>query len=332
MIKFDRRLVLTVIAPLFLLLATFFVTPGVSHALGGNGLRVSPVRSDLTIQPGQTQNLTIYVTNVTTQAATLQGIVNDFTANPNETGDPLLILGQNKYAPSHSLKRYVKPIADFTLQPGQEKPIVVTISIPLNAPGGGYYGVVRFGPASSGGPNQTVSLSGSVGSLVIVTVPGNIVEKMSVDSFDVRKNNNPSSFFTSNKNLDVVTRFQNEGNIQEEPFGKVLLLDHSGNTLAEYEVNAVSPPGNVLPNSIREFPIPLTKVGSFGIYKLEGNFGYGTSGQLLSTSTTFYVVPIAIVLLFIAVVIILLFLIFGLPRMIKAYNERILSQAGRKRS
>jgi hypothetical protein len=108
-----------------------------------------------------------------------------------------------------------------------------------------------------------------------------------------------------------------------------LLKNHSGKVLAEYEINNVSPPGNVLPNSIRLFSEPLTKVGSFGEYKLEGNFGYGSNGQLLSASTTFYVIPAWLIIAFIALVLLLAFLIFGLPRLIKAYNRRVLRKAGR---
>ncbi len=301
-------------------------------AAGGNGLRVSPVRTDLTINPGKSQVVNINVTNVTAAPATFQAVVNDFVANPDESGNPAIILDPTKYAPSHSLKRYISPIPNFSLAAGQVKSVPVTVTIPANAPGGGYYGAVRFAPASAAsGPNQTVSLAGSVGSLILVKVPGNITEKLSLASFDVRNNKgDASSFFTSNKNITATVRLQNEGNVQEEPFGKILLRNHSGKILAQYELNNSDPPSNVLPDSIRRFGVSLNKVGSFGQYKLEGNFGYGSGGQLLSASTTFYVVPYSVIIIFILVVLLLLFLVFGLPRLIKAYNKRVLRRAGRR--
>src|ERR1700729_3058498 len=70
---------------------------------GGNGLRVSPVRTDLTINAGTSQTVTVNVTNVTSQSATLQTIINDFVANPDESGDPAINLDPNQYASSHSL-------------------------------------------------------------------------------------------------------------------------------------------------------------------------------------------------------------------------------------
>ncbi len=304
--------------------------PAKAKTGGGNGLRVSPVRSDLTINPGKTQTLTITVTNVTSTPATFQTVVNDFIANPNETGNPAIILDPTKFAPNHSLKRYIAPVSDFTLAPGQQKGVVVTINVPANATGGGYYGAIRFAPAGTTGPNQTVSLAGSVGSLVLVKVPGDIKEQLSIASFDARVKDSPSSFFTDNKGIAATVRFQNFGNIQEEPFGKILLKNRSGKIIATYEVNIEDPPGNVLPDSIRKFSVPVNKVGSFGQYKLEGNFGYGTKGQLLSASTTFYIIPLSIIIAFIALVLLLIFLIFGLPRLIRAYNRRILRGAGRR--
>jgi hypothetical protein len=314
-----------------LVLASTGIPTASAVTSGGNGLRISPVRTDLTISPGQSKTLTFNVTNVTAAPATLQGIVNDFTASADESGNPAIILNPNAYASSHSLKRFVAPINNFTLQAGQEQNVTVTINIPAGTAGGGYYGAVRFAPAVSAvNPGQNLSLAGSVGSLILVSVPGNIKEQLTIASFDARVNGTASSFFTSNKHINATVRFQNEGNIQEAPFGKILLKSRSGKVLADYEINNTSPPGNILPDSIRRFSIPLNKVGSFGEFKLEGNFGYGVNGQLLSASTTFYVIPLWLIVAFIVVVLLLAFLIFGLPRLIRAYNRQVLRKAGRR--
>lgn len=300
-------------------------------AAGGNGLRVSPVRSDVTVEPGTSKVVPVIVTNVTTEAASFQVIINDFIANPNESGDPSLILDPKQYANSHSLKRFIQPISDFTLGPGQQKQISVVIKVPSNAAGGGYFGAVRFAPAGTTGNSQTVSLAGSVASLILAKVPGDIKDQLSIASFDARKNDRPSTVFFNNKGIAAVARFQNEGNVQEAPFGKILLKNSSGKVIASYEMNNTDPRGNVLPDSIRKFTVPLgDKVGTFGKYKLEGNFGYGSSGQLLSASTTFYVIPFIFIVIFVVLVLFIVFLIFGMPRLVRAYNRRVLRKAGRR--
>ena len=307
------------------------VSAATPAAVGGNGLRVSPVRTDLIINPGETKIVNINVTNVTSAPGTFQTVVNDFVADPNESGNPSIIFDPNSYAPSHSLKRFVGPVTKFTLAAGQQKSLPITIVVPKNAAGGGYYGAIRFAPAPSNtSSKQSVNLAGSVGSLILVKVPGNIIDHLSIASFDVRTRDRVSSFFTSNKNIDVTVRFQNQGNIQEEPFGKVLLKDRSGKIINSFEINSSDPPGNVLPDSIRKFSVPVNKVGKFGEFKLEGNFGYGATGQLLSGSTTFYVIPAWMIIVFFGIVALLAFVIFAVPRLIRAYNRRVLRRAGRR--
>jgi hypothetical protein len=298
--------------------------------VGGNALRISPVRTDLTIEPGSARAVEVTVQNMSGASATLRPIVNDFTVRPdNETGQPDIILDDKQASPQHGLKQYISPLADFTLGPNEQRNIKVIITIPKAAAGGGYYGAVRFQPASAG--SSQVSLSGSVGSLILVRVPGDVIEKVSLASFDVRQKGSVGSFFTSSADLAAVARFKNEGNVQVQPFGKITLKNQSGKVVASYEVNNTEPRGNVLPDSIRRFDTALTKAGSIGKFTLEGNFGYGSSGQLISTSKTFYVIP-AWLMITVAVVIILVILgVFVIPRLLRAYNQRIIRNATRRR-
>ncbi|HSX29972.1 MAG TPA: DUF916 domain-containing protein [Candidatus Saccharimonadales bacterium] len=304
-----------------------------SQVGSGNALKVAPVRNDFTLDPGTTKTFEVIITNLTSVSARLHPAVNDFIASGDETGTPSIILDEDKYAPSHSLKQFVSPLQDFTLKAGEERNIKVTINIPQDAAGGGYYGAVRFSPAAAtGSADKNVNLAASVGSLVLLKVNGEITENAVIKSFDVRKKDKPGSFFMNNKDLRGVVRFQNDGNVQVEPFGTVT-LKRFGKKVNTVQVNDNSDGqrGSVLPESIRRFDIPLTNLSSFGKYTLEGNFGYGSTGQLLTAKTTFYVIPLFIILLCIALFFVIVFLVFGLPRMIRAYNRRIIRKASRRR-
>jgi len=144
-----RRGTVLSVGSLLIAAAALVFTLQTAHAAGGNGLRVSPVRSDITVSPGTTQTVNITVTNVTADASDLQTIVNDFTASPDESGNPAIILNPAQYASSHSLKRFIGPVSHFTLAPGQSKAIPIVITVPKNATGGGYFGAIRFAPASA---------------------------------------------------------------------------------------------------------------------------------------------------------------------------------------
>lgn len=315
------------------------ITSGAAHAAtpsnnpvngNGNAIRISPVRSDLTIAPGSSSTISVFVQNVTNAPATFQPIANDFIADSDESGTPKLLLDGNAAAPTHGLKQFMDVGSDLTLQPQEQKEIRVKISIPANAAGGGYYGAVRILPTS--GIKSQLSLSPSVASLVLVTVPGDIKEQLGISSFNVsNKNGRATNFFTNAKTLQVVTRFNNFGNVQVAPFGKVV-LKKSGKTLASAELNNVTPRGVVLPGTIRRFTTDFSnKATTFGKYSIESTLGYGTKGQSLYANTSFYVVPLSYVIVGIVLVIAIIIGIIILPRMLKTHDRKLLKKMrGRK--
>jgi hypothetical protein len=327
--------------PLCLLVVAFtLVAPvgvGMVHAQsasqtvnGGNGMRVSPVRNDLTIKPGESQSIQVYVQNITESPANLQVIINDFVASADESGTPRLLLNTGDSAPTHGLKQYVAKVPDVTLQPKEQKIVKVQINIPANAAGGGYYGAVRFLPTSID-KSKNVSLSASVGSLILVTVPGDVKVQAGISSFNVVRGDNgkASNFFTKSNDLKIVARFKNTGNVQVEPFGKII-IKKSGKILATYEVNNTTPRGSILPDSVRRFTVPLgNKNLGLGKYVVEGNFGYGTSGQLLSASTSFFVLPSLYIGIAVALLIVLILAAVIFPRMLRTHDRKLLRKVRR---
>lgn len=303
-------------------------SPALAAEQGGNALRVSPVRTELDIEPGSSKKTEVYVENLTAEPAVLHAIVNDFVASKDETGTPSIILDENKSAPVRSLKQYVSKIDDFTLQPNERKAVSVVISVPKDADAGGYFGAVRFAPASEN-KNKMLTLSASVGSLFLVKVPGELKEEASIASLEIRKKDTVmvSPIQTSKKDLTGVIRIQNSGNVQLQPYGKIL-LKKAGKVVATYEINNQQPRGNVLPDSIRRFEFNLDKdLGSFGKYTLEANLGYGSKGQLLTASKTFYMIPVGALVAIGLLIVLVIVAVFILPRMIKNYNARVIRKA-----
>ncbi|HEU5004471.1 MAG TPA: DUF916 domain-containing protein [Candidatus Saccharimonadales bacterium] len=293
-------------------------------AAAPNGFRVSPPRYELTIDRGQSQTVSLFVENLANSAVTAQPIINDFTASSDESGQPALILDPNVKAPEKSFKTLVQTIPNTSIAALERKEIKVTLKVPANATPGGYYGAVRFAPVHGGvtGPSN-LSLTASVGTLFLITVPGNLTEKLTAVSFQATKNGNPGSFFNSGP-IAVTTRLKNEGNIHVQPFGKIVVKNTFGKTVYTAELNDTQPRGNVLPDSIRKFNNPINVKHLLGKYTVEGNFAYGSNGDIVSVKTTFYVIPYVLIIIILAI---LLFLIFVLPKLIKAYNRRIIEKA-----
>lgn len=260
---------------------------------GGNGFRISPVRSEFTIEKGSSQQLTVSVENPTDSDVLAQPIVNDFISSNNETGEPRLILDDSIPAPKNSFKKLVETPAGIELGPRQKKDIVVTIRVPENANAGGYYGAIRFVPAAASG-NGNVGLTASVGTIVLVRVPGNLTERLDLIELTSGQNGKPKSFFTGG-DVTVISRLKNSGDIHLQPFGKVQVKNMFGSVVHEYEYNNTEPRANILPDSIRKFEDSLVKPskGWLGRYTITANLGISQgSGDLISASTTFWYMPL----------------------------------------
>ncbi len=101
----------------------------------GNGIRVSPVRTDVTMNPGESRSITLTIQNITGASSEFQAVINDFVPK-GEAGQPALILEADKYAPSHSLKRFIAKIPNVSVNKGEYKEVKAVITVPKDAAAG----------------------------------------------------------------------------------------------------------------------------------------------------------------------------------------------------
>ncbi|MBH1956910.1 DUF916 domain-containing protein [Candidatus Saccharibacteria bacterium] len=293
-----------------------------------NTLKVSPVRTDVTIQAGETKKVQTVVTNLTKSPITVRPVENDFVS-ADENGTPGLILDENKYAPTHSLKRFMTPLADVTIPGGQAKVVDVEISVPEDAQPGGYYGAVRFAPTSPDDGGQ-VNLSASVASLILLTVPGDVVEKLDLTEFNIQQNGKSSGYFTSSNDLQAAFRFQNKGGIQLGPFGKIT-VKQGNKVVYEADFNNKDQRDMVLTDSARRWEVPLKNIGSFGNYTVSATFTYGKSNQTVEVTRSFWVVPqIAIIAAVVILILLIALIAGGIWLVVRNRKKRVLRSHNRR--
>lgn len=262
-----------------------------NNGKAANGFRISPVRSELTIEKGKSQTLTVTVENPTDIPTTAKPVVNDFVSSEDESGAPRLILDNTVAAPKNSFKSLVGALSDMQLNAHQKKDITVKITIPQSASAGGYYGAIRFIPLNNQGQQSNVGLTASVGTIVLVTVPGNLTEKAELVQLAAEQNGKPKSFIT-NGDVSVLARLKNTGDIHIKPFGKVQVKNAFGKVVTTYELNNTEPRSNILPGSTRKFENSLPKAKWFGRYAIEANLGYSQgSGNLITAKAVFWYIP-----------------------------------------
>lgn len=276
---------------LTLLIAFSVVSTVAAQTSGsGNGFRISPVREELTIQPGKSQSVDVTVENITNEPIIAHPVINDFVASNEEDGQPRLLLDQTAPISGNSIKLLIKDLPDIPLKPKEKKIVKVAINVPTDAAAGGYYGALRFSPANLTDKKQ-VSLTASVGVLFLIKVPGNIVERLDLLTLAAGNGDRSGGLFFKSPEK-TVTRLKNTGSIHVQPYGRVVVKDWRGKEISNQEFNNVDPRANVLPNSTRKFDTPLKAKANFGRYTIYANLGYGTSGNLITAKATFWVLPI----------------------------------------
>jgi len=313
-----------------LIVGGFSVLPTAAANTQGSGdaLEIAPPVINLKADPGQTIKTNINLRDVSNSKLLVANEINDFVAG-GEDGTPKILLDNSQPNP-YSLRDWVVALPTLTLQPHQIKQLPVTIHVPKNASPGGYYGVIRF-TASSPDPNGNgVSLSASLGSLVLLRVNGAVKESMSVAEFSTSQSGKTGTLFQFPP-VDFTVRLKNDGNVFEQPVGQIAITDMFNRKVANVNVNLEQ--RNVLPQSIRRFDQPLDSsvIGNkilFGLYHANLRVVYGANQQVITASATFWVIPYTLIGIIIVVLVVGFFV---LRFLIKRYNRHIINQAQKRR-
>lgn len=300
-----------------------------STSNGANTLKITPVRTDLQVKAGETGKVDVTVTNLTDKSVLVRPIQNDFIQG-DENGTPSLILDANEYAPTHSLKRFMTPLKDVTVPAKQSKTITVVITVPKDAKAGGYFGALRLAPTTPDSGGQ-VNLNASVASLILLTVPGPVDEKLNLTDFSVLQGGKASNDFRTPNDLKLSFRFENAGNIQIGPFGKISVKQGS-EVVYDHDFNTDTPRDVILPDGARKWEVPLENIKEFGYYTVSATFTYGSKNQSIDIEKSFWVIPTAYIIGAVVAVLLLIGLIVFLIFFLRGRKRRKARRsAGRRR-
>lgn len=300
------------------------------QAESGQALSISPPLVELKADPGQTVKATIKLTNISSGELLIKTQFNDFGAK-NESGEPNIIFDDTGNS-AFSLRQWIKSPEPFKIASKASKTLEFPIEVPKDAEPGGHYAVIRFSGTAPEVEDNGVSLSASIGTLVLLNVSGDVKENASLVDFYAATPNFEKSGFFENGPINFVQRIRNDGNVHVKPTGVVEIYDMFGKHVGSQRVNGDpssndNPPKSVLPQSIRRFDEKLDKGWMFGKYEARLTLQYGEGKTLMST-VTFWVIPYKLIALIIVGGGALgLGLFFG----IKRYNKYIIDKAGKSR-
>lgn len=287
---------------IFLFLTSIFhLTPSICNAqVTTNGLSAIPPRLEISVPADGTNSQAVKVRNESSEIKTIKVTVRDFIVTDNK-GTPSFIddiseIANNRWAASSWIQ--ISP-SSLTLKPGETKSLTLTILPPANALPGGHYAAVVYSPESGSIGNTTgASIQTNVGTLVYVTVPGDINQKATVQSFTAPK---ISEFGP----IDFKATIKNSSDIHIQPVGSITIKNWFGGKTAQLSLDNT----NIFPYTTRDFQNTLDKKWLLGRYQATLNAIYGTAGGLITSTIFFWVIPWRLIILVVAAVAIIVTLI-----------------------
>ena len=230
----------------------------------GTSLGISPVSFELTGEPGDVIENFVKVYNPSPDSVVGVKMEVEDISPTGETGGVVVEAPETE---SYSLARwiYCEP-REFDLHPKEEKTVKFTIRIPENAEPGGHYGSVLAGAKGIAGGGGTGALVVQrVGALVLLTVPGEMIEKLTVKEFSAPR-------YSEYGPIPFTLKFENQGTVHVKPVGSITIADFMGKKIAEVEFSSKT----VLPDAIRKIEAEWNKkwlLGGKYTATLSGTYG-----------------------------------------------------------
>ena len=299
-----------IILPLLFVFTNLVTFSVPTNAQTATGLSAIPPRLEVSIKPGETLTKELKIRNESKTERVITTTSKDFIVTDNE-GTPLQIENldesSNRWAASSWI--HLSPTS-FRLKPGETRSVMITIIAPDDALAGGHYSMVLHSPKNESVLTESGSfIDTNVGTLVYITVPGDIKEDARVTEFSAPP-------FSEYGPISINTIIANLSDIHITPAGSIKITNWLGGKTADIPLSQT----NIFPNTAREFENTLNRKWLFGRYSATLNAGYGTTGQALSAVLFFWVIPWRLIALIITALI-FAYIIFTLVRRQQQNND-----------
>ncbi|RLB04956.1 MAG: hypothetical protein DRG59_09625 [Deltaproteobacteria bacterium] len=269
----------------------FAITPAHAEV----SLVVSPPRYDATIDPGETIQKTIKVTNNSEdQIVSLQANITDFIVQ-DDAGTPIPVedtqSGRYLASPWFTLDS-----EGLILQPKESKQLTVLITVPNDALPGGHYAGVFFRSITNDKTAGTASsLIGQVGSLFGITVNGDITYDALVKDFSTK------SFVSEYGPIEFSAIVENQSDTHIRPLSTITIHDMLGRKLDSITLEEL----NIFPYTSRTLNGIWDTTWGLGRYTATIDVSYGP-GLVADRTIYFWIMPYRIILAIIIIILVLL--------------------------
>jgi len=235
------------------------------------GLTLSPLRTELSIEPGTSQVGNLTVSNSTLEPMTVALSAEEFKITNSQY--------DYEFIAESDISRWVsfKP-SEIILKSGESKDVQYTVTVPPTAELGGYY-ISMFVSTAVGSPGDVGNSQQRVASLLYITVNSDVLGA-------VTRAGNVLSLSSPWLMIDKGTwgmTIQNGGTTHFRSDYSVKIENIFGDKISEYENSAL-----ILPSTIRAISGELSAPSMPGIYKVIYTIGLGDTPKIIKTHYMLY--------------------------------------------
>jgi len=290
----------------FAFLALLIIVPNISKA-ADLGIQISPLSYNFEIEPGQSQEVKITVTNTNITLLNYVVEIENFDQVNNE-GAPSFS-GTTSDSSVTSLKDWIsitdKSLAESTISSKEAKTLTFDISVPEGAEPGGHYAAIFVKEIKKNAEGKTeIGISSRVGALVLVTVPGNLTKTAEITKFNPPKFvwHGPVKFDMTVKNTGT-THYDSKSTVElASMFGSKQIVELGLHT--------------IIPKNERDYSGEWSNKYPFGYYKVKGIATDG-DGNPVQAESVIWAIPLIIVIPVLVGLILLVWIITYLGKHVK---------------
>ncbi len=254
--------------------------------LAVQSMEVSPPSQEIKGSAGSQITVKAKLRNKSFNSINIKVRIEDFAASGQE-GQVALVDRD-----SESLKSWSLLSTEYlSLKPNEQKEVTAMINIPSGLVGG-QYGAFVFSVVGSEPQAGEAALAQEVASLFLIKLAGETNENLVLTDFKIPR-------FLEGGPVPMEIKFKNSGNVHSKPFGLINVKNIFGKTVKDVVVKGET---NILPGATRVVRASLDKKYLFGYYTAEALMNYGPKNESLSSTVSFYVVPVRMILVVLLIV------------------------------
>ncbi len=299
--------------------------PGVSAAQG-SGVTLKPATIEERIDPGTTKEFSVVVRNES-DADQVYYLSRRDIIGVRDGNVP--IYADKEIAPTAlDMSQWITLSTDSILVPrGGEVPVAFTVNVPQNAAPGSHFAGIFVSLEPPKLEESGAAIGYEVANIISLRVAGEVNESASIRQFST------DNYLYGSPNVTFNVRIENSGNTLVRPIGPLEITNMFGQKVdggLMFNESAAA----VFPGDTREFTFDWVGEGyGFGRYEAVVSPVYGEEGakQTMSSTVTFWVLPMKIVLPALGVLAVLLLAVYiGVKLYIRRKLSYYSAMGGRK--